>query len=287
MLQGAIAASVTPLKDGGRSLDEAAFPPLVGFLARHGIDGILACGTTGEGILLSLSERKRAAELFLASAPATVQVAIHCGAQTTADTVALSEHAAKIGAAAVAVIGPPYYAYDEPALLAHFAAAAAACAPLPFYLYEFAARAGYSIPLTVVQRLMEAAPNLAGLKVSNQPWEQFSPYLGPGLDVFVGPEALIVRGLEAGAKGAVSGLASAFPEVVVAHVRQPTARDSERIAALRSSLQTGQPFNAALKTVLALRGVPIREEVRAPLRGLSLEERERVVKIWREWESRD
>jgi len=85
----------------------------------------------------------------------------------------------------------------------------------------------------------------------------------------------------------VSGLAAAFPEVVVAHVRRPNARDSERIAALRSSLQTGQPFNAALKTVLALRGVPVREEVRAPLRGLSPEERERVVKIWREWEGRD
>jgi len=287
MLQGAIAASVTPLKDGGRSLDEAAIPFLVRFLTEGGIDGILVCGTTGEGILLSVAERKRAAELFLASAPPMVQVAIHCGAQTTADTVALSEHAAKIGAAAVAVIGPPYYAYDEPALVAHFSAAAAACAPIPFYLYEFAARAGYSIPLTVVQRLMETAPNLVGLKVSNQPWEQFAPYLGPGLDVFVGPEALIARGLEAGAKGAVSGLAAAFPEVVVAHVRRPTAHDSERMTALRTSLQTGQPFNAALKTVLALRGVPVREEVRAPLRGLSPEERERVVKIWREWESRD
>jgi len=287
MLQGAIAASVTPLKDGGRTLDEAAVQPLVRFLTERGIDGMLVCGTTGEGILLSAAERKRAAELFLAAAPPTVQVAIHCGAQTTADTVALSEHAAKIGAAAVAAIGPPYYAYDEAALVAHFSAAAAACAPIPFYLYEFAARAGYSIPLPVVRRLMETAPNLVGLKVSNQPWEQFAPYLEPGLDVFVGPEALIARGLEAGAKGAVSGLAAAFPEVVVAHVRRPNARDSERIAALRSSLQTGQPFNAALKTVLALRGVPVREEVRAPLRGLSPEERERVVKIWREWESRD
>ena len=44
---------------------------------------MLALGTTGEGILLSLDERRRAAEAFVA-AVASLTVA-HCGAQTTAD----------------------------------------------------------------------------------------------------------------------------------------------------------------------------------------------------------
>jgi dihydrodipicolinate synthase/N-acetylneuraminate lyase len=285
MLHGALAAAVTPLKDGGRALDEAVIRPMVEFLAAGGVAGILVCGTTGEGILLSKEERKRTTEAFLEVAPPGLQVAIHCGAQTTAETVALSEHAARSGAAAVAVIGPPYYAYDEPALLVHFAAAARACAPLPFYLYEFAARAGYSIPLSLIPRLREAAPNVVGLKVSNQPWEKFAPFLLPGFDVFVGPEALIARGLAAGAKGAVSGLAAAFPEAVAGHVARPTPEESERIAALRASLQDGIPFNAAIKTVLALRGVPIREEVRGPLRGLTPPERERVTRIYEAWAS--
>ena len=38
------------------------------------------------------------------------------------------------------MIAPPYFPLDDAALLAHFAAAARACAPLPFYVYEFAAR---------------------------------------------------------------------------------------------------------------------------------------------------
>ena len=53
----------------------------------------------------------------------------------------------------MAVIGPPYYALDEEALYRHFAAAADAAGPLPFYLYEFKARTGYSIPLSVIERL--------------------------------------------------------------------------------------------------------------------------------------
>src|ERR671931_1495090 len=180
MLRGAIAAAVTPLRDEGDALDEAAIAPLCAFLEQGGLDGLLALGTTGEGILLRADERRRAAERFVEAA-GRLLVAVHCGAQTTAETVALAEHAAECGAAAVAVIGPPYYALDEEALFAHFAAAARACEPLPFYVYEFAARSGYAVPLSVIERLRNAATNLRGLKVSDRPWDAFSQYLLEGL----------------------------------------------------------------------------------------------------------
>src|SRR5438093_1307896 len=126
MLRGAIAASITPLRDEGESLDEGAFESLVDFLVAGGLDGILALGTTGEGIMLTVAERRRTAELFVSSAAGRARVAVHCGAQTTADTVALAAHAAEAGADAVAVIGPPYFAFDEEALFRHFRAAATA-----------------------------------------------------------------------------------------------------------------------------------------------------------------
>jgi dihydrodipicolinate synthase/N-acetylneuraminate lyase len=251
MLRGRLAAAVTPLRDGGAALDEEAFAPYVDFLAAGGLDGILALGTTGEGILLSTGERKRAAELFVEAARGRLQVAVHCGAQTTANTVELARHAAESGADAVAVIGPPYFAYDEEALYRHFAAAADAAGPVPLYLYEFKARAGYSIPLSVIERLGD---RLAGLKVSNRPFEAVEPYLIDGLDVFIGAESLIELGLERGAAGSVSGLAAAFPE----------GGKPERRAALERF-----PYHAALKTVLGLRGVPVRPDVRAPLRPLT------------------
>jgi len=196
---------------------------------------------------------------------------VHCGAQTTAETVALSAHAAECGAAAVAVIGPPYYALDDEALLAHFAASARACAPLPFYVYEFAARSGYAVPLSVIERLRDEAPNLRGLKVSDRPWDSFVPYLIEGLDVFVGPEALIEQGLAAGAAGAVSGLATVFPERVAAAVRG----ERNGIGELRKALERF-PYHAAAKHLLARRGVPIGPDVRGPLRMLRDDEREEL-----------
>jgi dihydrodipicolinate synthase/N-acetylneuraminate lyase len=276
MLTGAIAAALTPLTDGGEALDEAAFEPYVDFLAGGGVDGILALGTTGEGILLSPDERRRAAELFLGAARGRLRVAVHCGAQTTGETAALAEHAAASGADAVAVIGPPYFALDDRALVAHFAAAAAACAPVPFYLYEFAARSGYAVPPAAIAELRERAPNLRGLKVSDKPWERFAPYLIEGLDIFVGPESLISQGLEAGAAGAVSGLAGAYPDVVSALVREPTPELAAEAERLRDGLERF-PFQAAAKAVVGLRGVPLREDVRGPLRSLTPEERDELA----------
>src|SRR5487761_541427 len=166
MLRGAFAAALTPLR-GDDTLDEDAFGPYVDFLAAGGLDGVLALGTTGEGLLFSVAERKRVAELFVESGK--LQVAVNCGAQTTADTIELAAHAAAAGADGVAVISPPYFPLDDESVLAHLAAAARACAPTPFYVYEFARASGYAVSPAVLARLREQAPNLVGMKVSDTP----------------------------------------------------------------------------------------------------------------------
>ena len=273
MLRGALAAAVTPLEDD--RLDESAVASYVDFLAVSGLDGLLALGTTGEGLLFRPDERRRVVEAFVAASAGRLQVAAHCGAQTTADTVELAAHAAGAGVDAVAVIGPPYFQLDDRALLEHFAAAAAGCAPVPFYVYEFERASGYAVPLPVLLELRERSPNLAGLKVSDAPFERFSPYLIEGLDVFVGPEALIFAGLSAGAVGAVSGLAAAFPDRVAAVVREPTEAGAIALGELRAAVERF-PRHAALKFLLGLRGVPVREDVRRPLRQLTDGERDEL-----------
>jgi len=272
MLRGALAAVLTPLKDAGEALDEDAFGPYVDFLAGAGLDGLLALGTTGEGFLLPVGQRLRAAQLYVEAAQGRLDVAVHCGAQSTWDTVELAAQAGDIGAAGVAVMAPPYFRLDEGELFAHFVAAARACAPTPFYVYEFAARSGYPVPPAVLESLRAAAPNFRGLKVSDTPWDRFTPYLLEGLDIFVGPESLLPQGLAAGAVGAVSALASVFPELVVTAVREPKSAD---LAPVRAALERF-PFQAAAKLVLARRGVPIGPDVRRPLRLLTHHEREEL-----------
>lgn len=266
-ISGTLAAAVTPLRDHGERLDEEAFGPLLEFYASGTLDGVLVLGTTGEGILLDAEERRRAAELAVTHAGA-LRVIVHCGAQSTPQTAGLAAHAAEAGAYGVAVIAPPYFSLRPHELLEHFETAAAACAPLPFYVYEYAERSGYEIPVAVVEELRQRAENLAGVKVSDAPFARVKPYLETGMDVFIGSEAMIRDGLAHGAVGAVSGVAGAFPEAVSALVRDPSRERAELVDALRTALSR-EPFQASVKAALELRGVSVRRDVRAPLRPLT------------------
>lgn len=267
-----IVAAVTPLGDGGAALDVDAVAPYVGFLESHGADGVFACGTTGEGVLLSLDERLRAAEAFRAATSGVLIV--HGGAQTTDDTVTLAAHAREIGADGVAVIPPPYFPLDDDALTAHFVAAAAAAAPLPFYCYAFTARSGYPLPVSVIRRIAESVDNLAGLKVSESPFERVEPYLELGLPVLIGNEPLIGAGLTRGALGTVSGMAAAFPDVVREALDAGDAVSMDRLRALREAMEASGQFIASAKHALGLRGVRVGPAMRAPLRALSAVESE-------------
>jgi dihydrodipicolinate synthase/N-acetylneuraminate lyase len=267
-VRGTLAAAVTPLTGPGGSVDDDGIDAVVEFYVRSGLDGILALGTTGEGVLFSLDERRDAADEFVSSAHHRLAVIVHCGAQTTHDTVALAEHAASIGAAGVAVIPPPYFKLDADAIWAHLDAAADACAPTPFYVYEFAPRSGYAVPVEVIERLRTTAPNLVGLKVSDSPFDRVQPYLLLGLDVFIGAEGLIFQGLASGAVGAVSGLAAALPELAIDAVTTRSAEASARAARVRTILEVA-PFHAAMKWILKFRGVAIDGAVRAPLPSLT------------------
>jgi dihydrodipicolinate synthase/N-acetylneuraminate lyase len=269
-----IVATVTPLTDDGTRLDPGAVEPYVAFLEAHGADGAFVAGTTGEGVLLSHDERREITVTFREAVRGTLIV--HAGAQTTADTCALALHAVEAGADAVAVIAPPYFSLDDDALTAHFVAAARAAAPLPFFCYAFTARSGYPIPPDVIHRIDDSVDNLAGLKVSESPFERVAPYLDLGLPLLIGSEPLIPAGLARGAIGAVSGMAAAFPDVVRAALDDPSAENETRLGDLRAALEASGQFIAAAKHVLGLRGVPVGPGMRAPLRRLNDAEQARL-----------
>jgi dihydrodipicolinate synthase/N-acetylneuraminate lyase len=130
----------------------------------------------------------------------------------------------------------------------------------------------------VVARVRERAANLAGLKVSEQPYAVVAPYLALGLRVYVGNEPLIPQALADGAYGSVSGLASAFPAEVARLLREPTEPNAEQVRALREALGAAT-FVAAVKWVLRNHGVPIETDMRAPLRPLSDEHAARLATL--------
>ena len=236
---------------------------MVDFLAAGGVDGLFALGTTGEGVLLSLEERMRAAVAFREACAGTL--IIHCGAQSTADTVALAAHAASIGVLGVAVIPPPHYPFGPDAVLEHLAAAAAACA------------AGAVLPLRL--RRPERLPARAvGRRAAARPRRE--PRRPQGVGGAVRPRGARTSSSASPSSSAPSRLSRRAsrpvprdrsrasrrpsPRSSAAVVRAPDEAGAARLRELRDAIER-HPFQAALKAALAARGVPVSGDVRAPL----------------------
>jgi dihydrodipicolinate synthase/N-acetylneuraminate lyase len=264
-----LAAIVTPMRDDGQAVDEEAIQPLVDYVEDGGCDGLFIAGTAGEGFLMGHDERKRLAELFCAASKGRRMV--HVGSQTTAATVDLANHSAEIGADGVAVIPPPYYPLPDDALIAHLVAAGRACAPTPFFLYAFAARSGYLLTREVVEAVGEQLDNLKGMKVSEPTFEGVAPFLDLGLEILIGADPVVPKALDAGAAGAASAMAGVLPREVRAIIDNPGPDASEELADLRADLLVDNDLIPAIKAELGLRGVPIRGDVRRPLRAVDRE----------------
>src|SRR3954449_8474304 len=104
-----VVALLTPY-DGGGGVDEAAMRAHVDWLVTAGIDGLMPCGTTGEGPLLADDEVAAVVRAAVAAADGRVPVLAHIGRPGTAPTLALARRAVGDGAAAIAAVVPYYYA---------------------------------------------------------------------------------------------------------------------------------------------------------------------------------
>src|SRR5437879_6252370 len=97
-LAGVMAAMVTPFdKNGELNLD--ALPAYLNFQQDAGIDGVFSCGTNGEGVSMSVTERKRLLDAVL-DLRGTLTVIAGTGAANLPDAIELTKHAASAGAVA-------------------------------------------------------------------------------------------------------------------------------------------------------------------------------------------
>lgn len=210
---GLICPILTPFDSKGQ-IDPTAACQLVDFLIAQKVDALMPGGTTGEGMLLSLEERKQLAEIVVEQAAGRVNVIVHTGSISTAETMDLSVHAKQIGADAVSVITPYFFSYDDDALFEHYRAVAQAVNDLPVSLYCFPNNGKQMISTRLVRRLLDAAPNIRAIKFSSVDLIQFQEYVEVGEDfhALCGVDAIALAARAVGASGQVSGNANVFPE---------------------------------------------------------------------------
>ncbi len=215
-IEGVIPAILTPFTEGGRSVDYDKARALAVRLADQGVHGVFACGTTGEGILMTVEERKRLVEELVAEAGDRIKIVAHTGAFDTATTIDLTRHAQEAGAAAAGVVTPGFYTLDAESLKAHFRAVAAAVPGYPVLLYNIPGCAKNVLTPDLVLELARDVENIVGMKDSGGSMAALGAILAgkpEGFNVINGVDEYTYAALLSGANGSVSSTANVVPNL--------------------------------------------------------------------------
>ncbi len=215
-LEGVIPAMVTPFTRGGKSVNYDLAVSLALYLAEKGVHGLFLCGTTGEGMLMSLDERKKLLEEVNNAVGKKLKVIAHTGCLDFISTLDLTEHAAAIGACAAGIVTPAFYSYDAEAIYSYYSSLAKAVNPFPILLYNLPSCAKNVLRPSLVARLSQDLSNIVGIKDSGSELQaQFRMVTDthPDFAVINGCDEYTFHALVGGAKGSVSSTANVIPEV--------------------------------------------------------------------------
>ncbi len=291
---GIYAPTVTPFTSQGQlALD--AIPPYVEQLLDDGIDGLFVCGSTGEGMSLTESERMEVAAAFTRAVSGRVPVIVQVGHTSVEAARQLAAHAQEIGADAVAASPPSYFRIDSvDCLVATMAHIAGGAPRLPFFYYHIPSLTHVSLSMPEFLRQAEGAiPNLLGTKFTNPALDEFSRCLdwrdGAGTH-FWGADEMFLPAWSVGASAAIGTsynvAAPLYREIAQCFARNdlPGARAAQRRGIALIELLVRYPFLAALKVILNRRGLEL-GGCRLPNQNLTKDMQDRFVEEYDAWEA--
>ena len=162
--EGIYTPVITPHRDDG-SIDRDAFAAQIEHLIAAGVHGLINGGSTGEYYAQSIEERQALASFAKEVIGDRVPLIVGTVAIRLPDSIAMAEHAAKIGAAAL-LIGSPPYAVPTERENALNALAIDRAADLPIMLYNYPGRMGIDMGCAFLDRVGRSR-NFCAIKESS------------------------------------------------------------------------------------------------------------------------
>ncbi|KAM9004481.1 N-acetylneuraminate lyase isoform X2 [Sarcophilus harrisii] len=209
-LQGLVAATLTPMTETGE-INFSVIGQYVDYLVNEqGVKNIFVNGSTGEGLSLSVAERRQLAEEWVTNGKNKLDhVIIHVGALSLKDSQELAQHAAEIGADGIAVMAPFFFKpANKDALIAFLKEVAAAAPKVPFYYYHIPPLTGVKIRAEeLLDGIQDEIPTFQGLKFSDTDLLDFGQCVDQNSQrqfaLLYGVDEQLLSALAMGATGAV------------------------------------------------------------------------------------
>jgi 4-hydroxy-tetrahydrodipicolinate synthase len=153
-------AIVTPMRDG--AVDLRALRELTSWQLAEGTDGIVPCGTTGEGATLTAAERAEVVKAVVEVAKGKAAVIAGAGSNSTREAIAAVQSAKELGADAALVVTPYYNKPTQEGLYRHYVAIHDATR-FPVVAYNVPSRTSVDLLPETVARLVKAGA-IVGIK---------------------------------------------------------------------------------------------------------------------------
>ncbi len=207
---GAWPALITPATGDG-DVNLAVLRDLVEYLLGKQADGLYVCGSTGEGLWMSVPERQQTLETVIKQVHGRVPVIAHVGSVATRDAVLLAKHAQEQGADGVSSVLPVLQSGLDNIYL-HYGAIAAAVPDLPFFPYLFGRQTDAA---ALMRNLLQRIPNVGGAKYTGPNMFEFKQLveLGAGRNwtIFSGMDEQCLFALMFGAPGNIGSTLNVMP----------------------------------------------------------------------------
>jgi dihydrodipicolinate synthase/N-acetylneuraminate lyase len=290
--EGILMPMPTPFMEDG-ALDERGLDAVIDFYLGAGVQGVFALGTHGQGMVMELDERKRAAEQIVRRVKGKASIVLHIGTANTYSSIDLARHGAALGVDALAVVPPYYYPHNDYEVFAHYQAIAKAVPGVPLFIYDNTETTHVHItaPKALkIQEMIAPASKLAGIKVSFLPFDALLDYvlkLPASVGVFPGSIFSLFSGYSLGVRGAIHPPSSPFPELCV---KMFLALKNDKLEEARKAhdalvpvLQTVSRYlpqhgRGVFGEIMRLRGLPVRRFPRWECLPFTTQEREELKK---------
>lgn len=269
-LQGAMVAIVTPLRDDKPDL--ASLRDLVEWQVREGTDGVVPCGTTGEGVTLTLRERTDVIRTVVEAARGRVKVIAGAGSNSTAEAVEAVKLARDLRADAALVVTPYYNKPTQEGLYRHYMKIWDTVG-FPVVAYNVPSRTSVDLLPETVERLVQAGA-IAGIKEATASMDrqvQLVERCGRDTIAYLsGDDFTVVPYIACGGHGVISVIGNVAPramkELVVAALRgdQAAALAKQVAMAELNRLMFIETNPGPVKAAVALLG-KAGPEIRLPL----------------------
>ena len=286
-MKGVVPPMLTPFTQSGE-VDYEGLRTLVNYLKKE-VHGLFVTGSYGSGALMSLGERKKVVEICVETAAGEVPIIPMVGTTNTHDSVELAKHAAKVGAQAVAAVGPYYFTHNEQDLI-EFYSHLIDSSDLPVYLYNNPKFQGYPISLPTIANLKKRG--LAGIKDATFDIMIHANYhrllKDESFDIALGTEAMWLSARALGTESFIPGLANAFPEINRKMYEEGMRNDYEacrktqfEVNAMRDIMYLAPSTQMAIYAMLEIRGI-LKSYPRAPFVPATDEQKTKIKNALKE-----